>query len=51
MKFYVPRLVDCLPNAVRQTKKTKHIKPFLLWTKPLDPNGSRGYCQATNFSS
>jgi hypothetical protein len=30
MKFYVLRLVDRLPNAVRQTNQPKHIKPFLL---------------------
>jgi hypothetical protein len=37
MKFYVLRLVDWLPNAVRhldkevrQTNQPKHIKPFLL---------------------
>jgi hypothetical protein len=27
---YVMRLVDRLPNAVRQTNQPKHIKPFLL---------------------
>jgi hypothetical protein len=30
MKFYVLRLVDWLPIAVRQTNQPKHIKPFLL---------------------
>jgi hypothetical protein len=30
MKFYVLRLVDWLPNAVRQTNQPKHIKPFLI---------------------
>jgi hypothetical protein len=30
MKFYVRRIVDWLPNAVRQTNQPKHIKPFLL---------------------
>jgi hypothetical protein len=30
MKFYVLRLVDWLPNSVRQTNQPKHIKPFLL---------------------
>jgi hypothetical protein len=30
MKFYVLRLLNWLPNAVRQTNQPKHIKPFLL---------------------
>jgi hypothetical protein len=30
MKFYVLRLVDWLPDAVRQTNQPKRIEPFLL---------------------
>jgi hypothetical protein len=30
MKFFVLRLLNWLPNAVRQTNQPKHIKPFLL---------------------
>jgi hypothetical protein len=32
MKFYVLRLVNWLPNAVRQTNQPKHIKPFFCST-------------------
>jgi hypothetical protein len=33
MKFYVLRLVDWLPNAVRQTNQRKYIKPFVYFNR------------------